>query len=121
MKRNNKGVLIVDDEKDLLEIITDLLELHGYEVYMAKDGQEALDIMKERNISAVVSDIRMSGMDGFYLMANIKNRFPGIPVVLMTGFSPDDARELAFSRGADGFIAKPFHIRELLNILDKLL
>jgi two-component system response regulator AtoC len=119
--RKTKRVLIVDDNKDLLEVITDLLELYGYEVYIAEGGQEALDIMRKRNISAVVSDIRMPGMDGFYLMADIKNRFPGTPVVLMTGFSPNDTRELAFSKGADAFIAKPFHIRELSNILDKFL
>ncbi|MEA3224018.1 MAG: response regulator, partial [Thermodesulfobacteriota bacterium] len=104
MKRN-KRVLIVDDDKDLLNVITDLLELYGYEVYMAEGGREAMDIIKERNISAVVSDIRMPEIDGFHLMTDIKSRFPGIPVVLMTGFSSDDARGLAFSRGAAGFIA----------------
>jgi len=118
--KKNKRVLIVDDDKDLLEVITDLLELYGYEVYMAIEGEDALDVMKERDINAVVSDIRMPGMDGFYLMTEIKNNFPGVPVVLMTGFSPDDARDLAFSKGAAAFVAKPFRIRELSDILDKL-
>ncbi|MCD6571631.1 MAG: response regulator [Deltaproteobacteria bacterium] len=117
----NKRVLIVDDKQDLLKVIEDLLELFGYDVCVAKDGYEALDIMKEKQVSAVVSDIYMPEMDGFCLMTEIKDRFPGTPVILMTGLGAEDARKLALSKGADGFIAKPFRIKELTDILDALL
>ena len=116
-----KRVLVVDDERDMVRVISDFLKNFGYEVSFAIDGHSALDIMHKLPVDAVVSDISMPGMDGFQLMMEIKNRWPGTPVILMTGLSVKEAEKLAFSKGADAFIAKPFYMKDLKEVLDKIL
>ncbi len=116
-----KRVLVVDDERDMVRVISDFLKNFGYEVSFAIAGHSALDIMDKLPVDAVVSDISMPGMDGFQLMMEIKNRWPGTPVILMTGLSVKESEKLAFSKGADAFIAKPFYMKDLKEILDKIL
>jgi len=116
-----KKVMVVDDSEDLVKVISDFLIFYGYEVSAATRGEDALDLIKKSSVDAVISDIHMEGIDGFHLMMKIKEYFPGTPVVLITGFSINEAKKLAFSKGADAFIAKPFHLKELKEVLDNLL
>ncbi len=116
-----KKILIVDDDESLAKVISEFLEVFGYNALFAIDGESALDTMTRAPVDAVVSDIHMPGMDGFQLMMEVKNRWPGTPVILITGVSAKEAEKVAFSKGADAFIAKPFHLKELKKILDNML
>jgi DNA-binding response OmpR family regulator len=117
---SSKRILIVDDSQDLTNVIADFLSMHGYLVHTARDGLDALDLMNKQPIQVVVSDIHMPRMDGFTLMGEIRMKYPKVPIVLITGFSVSEAQKLAFERGANAFIAKPFKLKELKNVIESI-
>jgi DNA-binding response OmpR family regulator len=117
---SSKRILIVDDSQDLTHVIADFLSMHGYQVHTAHDGYDALECMGRQPISIVVSDIHMPRMDGFTLMGEIKTRYPAVSIVLITGFSVNEAKKLAFERGADAFVAKPFKLKDLKHVIDSV-
>lgn len=114
----SKEILIVDDSRDLTHVIADFLSMHGYQVHTAHDGYDALECMDSTPIGIVVSDIHMPRMDGFTLMGEIRTRFPRVPIVLITGFSVGEAKRLAFERGANAFVAKPFKLKDLKRVIE---
>jgi len=113
-----RTVLIVDDSQDLTEVAAEFLRIFDYTVYTASNGVEALERLKTSPVGIVVSDIHMPGMDGLTLMSEIKTRYPGLPVVLITGFSVSEARKIALNKGADAFVAKPFRMKELKDVIE---
>lgn len=116
-----KSILVVDDSPELIRLVADFLGMHGYRVYTAQDGLDALKFLEGReNVGVVVSDIHMPRMDGFTLMDEIKSRHPTMPVVLITGYSVNEARRLAIERGADAFVAKPFRLKDLKSVIDEV-
>ena len=110
-------ILIVDDEKDILDILARALAAEGYEVLMAESADEALEIFDAFKIAAVLTDIVMPGIDGLGLTALIKDRKPHIPVFLITGHSDKYKKDIMAKAGADGFIKKPFKNVEIINLL----
>jgi two-component system response regulator PilR (NtrC family) len=76
--------------------------------------------MDKQPIQVVVSDIHMPRMDGFTLMGEIRTKYPKVPIVLITGFSVSEAKKLAFERGANAFVAKPFKLKELKNVIESV-
>ena len=118
---SEKNILVVDDSAELTHVISEYLSIHGYHVFTASDGIDALERMKNKAIDIVVSDIHMPNMDGFTLMTKIKIRYPDIPVILITGFGVSEAKKMAFDKGADAFVAKPFHLKDLKSVIDSAL
>lgn len=117
---NSKNILIVDDSHDLTQVIADFLSMHGYQVHTAHNGYDALECMGKKRVDIVVSDIHMPGMDGFTLMTEIKTRYPDIPIILITGFSVGEAKKIAFEKGADAFVAKPFRLKDLKCVIESV-
>jgi len=113
-----RTVLIVDDSQDLTEVAAEFLRIFDYTVYTASNGIEALERLKTSQVGIVVSDIHMPDMDGLTLMGKIKAGYPGVPVILITGFSVSEARKIALNRGADAFVAKPFRMKELKDVIE---
>jgi len=110
-------LLIVDDELSMREFLRILLEKEGYRVLAAADGPEALAISEDNDIDLVISDIRMPGMDGLQLLAEIKERNRNLPVIMITAFaSPEDAVE-AMKNGAFDYITKPFNVDEIKEVI----
>ena len=116
----SKNILIVDDSRDLTHVIADFLSINGYQVHTAHNGHDALERMGKEHIDIVVSDIHMPGMDGFTLMTEIKTKHPEIPVILITGFSVGDAQKIAFEKGANAFVAKPFRLKDLKQVIESV-
>ena len=114
-------ILIVDDSQELLEIMCEYLETCGYTVHMTTESKEALRLIAAAEYDVVVSDIHMPEMDGLELMARVKNKHPGLPVVLITGYSVSEARKIAMEKGADAFVEKPFHMKEIIDVVANLL
>ena len=114
-------ILVVDDEP--LKRITLQIELseHGYEVYEAADALTARRIFDSKPIDIVVTDVRMPGMNGLDLLADLKQARPEVEVILMTAYATVDTAVLAIKRGAYDYITKPFTTQELLEKLDRLL
>ena len=110
-----KKVLIVDDDQEMLLSLKEGLEKYNetFSVLMAGDGLIAMEKLKEFPISLVVTDLKMPRMDGFTLLARIMERYPDIPVIIMTGYSTPEMQKLARKGGAVGYIEKPFMIEDL--------
>jgi len=118
-------VLIVDDDQAWLRLIQAELEEHtnSFVVIVADSGDAAIDILKNNNISLVVSDLRMPGMDGFDLLATILKVYPDIPVFIVTAYDKPKTRDVVFKSGAAGYLKKPFSgdelAEEIINTLQK--
>lgn len=106
-------VLVVDDEKNYLVVLEDLLMDEGHDVLTASSAMEALEIMKSHSVSTVLTDIKMPGMSGIELLEKIKAVDPDLPVILMTAFAEVDQAVDAMKKGALDHIQKPFDNRDI--------
>jgi len=116
-------ILLVDDQEEILYFLVSVLETE-YQVLLAKNGIEALDVLKNNNVELVVSDVMMPVMDGFELCKHIKTspEISHIPVILLTAKNTIQSRIEGLEHGADAYIEKPFspvHLKvQILNLLN---
>lgn len=111
-------ILVVDDDRSLREFLGILLKKEGYDVALAASGDEALEILKDRaDVSVVLSDIRMPGMDGVTLLREVKKARPRTPVILITAFGSMESAVSAMKEGALDYITKPFRIDEIRKVI----
>lgn len=110
---NNQRILVVDDDKNICEIIRLYLEKEGFQVIIANDGQEALNLFKETTPSVVVLDVMMPKMDGFQVCREIR-RVSSIPVIMLTAKGETFDKVLGLELGADDYMVKPFENKELV-------
>ncbi|HET6718435.1 MAG TPA: response regulator, partial [Rhodocyclaceae bacterium] len=112
-------VLVVDDSLTVRKITSRLLAREGYQVMLAKDGQDALEQMVEVIPDVILSDIEMPRMDGFELARNIRNdeRLVNIPVVMISSRTADKHRSHAAELGVNHFLGKPYQEDELLGLI----
>ncbi|MGN0916154.1 MAG: sigma-54-dependent transcriptional regulator [Succinivibrio sp.] len=111
----NSQILIVDDDSQLREAIVDTLMLTGYSCLEASGGEEALTVLSKQKVDMVISDIQMAGMDGHTLLNSIHEKYPQIPVLLMTAYANINGAVRAMRDGAIDYLAKPFAPEVLLN------
>jgi DNA-binding response OmpR family regulator len=109
-------VLVVDDDREIASIITDLLLDEGYEATAAFDGQQALDHIDRHHVDLLVSDIRMPRVDGIELITSLRRRGWGRPAVLMSAVDP-------VRPNVDGvvFLRKPVDLDEFVTLIQRLL
>jgi DNA-binding response OmpR family regulator len=105
----------VDDDRSILETLSDLLRGEGYQVMTALDGVEALEMMSGTPVAFVLLDMRMPRMDGWAFAKSVRERGWREPIIVMT--AANDARRWAREIGADAYIAKPFDIEQLLALV----
>ena len=110
-----KKALVVDDKEEIRDIVRAALIRDGWEVLIASGGREGWNVVEENTPSLVVSDINMPDGSGEELCWRIKRVFIGVKVILMSGIS--DNVNLAFKAGADGFLGKPFSIKDLYSLV----
>ncbi len=101
-------ILIVEDDHQLREALCDTLELAGFDYMEAADAEAALEVLQREAFSLVVSDVNMPGMDGHQLLAQIRQGYPGLPVVLITAFGQVSRAVEAIKAGAVDYLMKPF-------------
>jgi len=115
------NVLVVDDEPKLCDLLASALGQNGIQVFTAGNGLHALTVLEREEIDLVISDWRMPGMDGPQLLAEIKQRFPQLPVIVMTAYSTVKNAVQSMRNGAYDYISKPFDIDELDITVQKAL
>lgn len=109
-------ILLVDDEENYRELIAKVLTKAGYEVLQAADGMGALSLLERSNVDLVISDILMPVLNGYALVARLREKWPNMPVILTTGFlSPDAAKSMM--KGSVDFIPKPINAETLLDMV----
>lgn len=113
-----RRILVVDDEPDLLEILSTELSDAGYEVTCAQDGREAVERARRDHFDVVLTDFKMPGMDGLATLAAIEALHPAQRAVLMTGFASDKVRG-ALKKSGRPFLPKPFELDDLLATLER--
>lgn len=119
---DKKRVLIVDDEVAFLVSIKKLLQSFEFEIYTAATLQEAMDLLSEHSFGAVVTDLRLSnimGREGFEILKYIKQRSPSTIVIILTGYGGPEAKETAFTLGANIYLEKPVSPSVLRGILEE--
>ena len=112
-------ILIVDDEPRILLLMKSLLKANGFEVETAKDGPAALEIVKAGGVQIVVTDLRMSPMDGMRLFREIKAFDPSVPVILLTAYASVETAIEAMKSGIFDYLTKPFKVDEMLACLKR--
>lgn len=113
-------VLIVDDDPLILETICFFVSSFGFGCESASSGPEALDILTREKFQIVISDIVMPGMDGMELLKEIKNLYPEVGVIIVTGYAENYSYSDVIRAGAIDFISKPFQKDELEAKLDRV-
>jgi DNA-binding response OmpR family regulator len=120
MSSQSIHILIVDDDRELCDAISDLFRKFQFQVSSAYSAQEALTKIDQDHISIVISDVRMPDGDGFYLLEQIKKKGSEFPKVLFVSGSPVDM-EKAYAMGIEGFFEKPFDSEQVKKAIKKCL
>ena len=109
-------ILIVDDEPDLLSVLHFGLEIEGFEVLDASDGEQALRMAREQKPDLIVLDLMLPRIDGYKVCRALKfdERYRRIPIFILSARSGETDRKLAFDLGADGFVTKPYDMKDLV-------
>jgi len=121
MTSHTPQILVVDDNKEICNILKEFLEKADYRVHTAYSGEEALHIIENNVIDIVISDLRMPGIDGIQLIKHIKAFDPTIDVVMLTGYPSIDTAVESVKLGAYDYLTKPIDFRRLKVMLEKLL
>ena len=115
-------ILVVDDDRDIRELIVDYLEKSGYRASGAANGKAMWSVLKNHQIDLIVLDIMMPGEDGLTLCRQLRaNPQQDIPVLMLTARTDDSDRILGLEMGADDYLIKPFVARELLARIKAIL
>src|SRR5947209_8576363 len=109
-----KRVLVIEDDIDLLIGLRDNLELEGYEVLTAADGEDGLTKTIRSHPHVVVLDIMLPKLNGFDLCRSLAERGIVVPILILTARGDESDKVLGFELGADDYVTKPFNIHELL-------
>ena len=117
----HQTILVADDDPHIQEVLEVRLSSAGYEVILASDGREALDILASTPVDLVISDIRMPGLDGLELQARLEKTAPNLPIIFLTAYGSIQDAVKAIKSGAVDYLTKPFEGRELLDKVSKVL
>lgn len=119
----SKKIITVDDAATMRKMVSFTLKGAGHEVFEAADGQQALDLLRQRSVDLVITDVNMPNMDGLELTRRLRAlpAFARTPIILLTTESDPNKKQLGRSSGATGWIVKPFSQEQLLAIVAKVL
>lgn len=109
----SSSILVVDDDKDIVNAISKVLEKEEYKIYKAYNGLEALDVLVQNDIHLIIIDIMMPKLDGLSAMMKIRAT-KNIPIIVLSAKSEDSDKILGLSMGADDYITKPYNPMELV-------
>jgi len=119
MKKERLKVLLVDDEKEFVESLSERLELRNLDADIAYDGEQALEAVKDGKHDVMVLDLRMPGIDGIEVLRRVKKTNPDVQVIILTGHGTDKDEEIAKKLGAFAYLKKPVDIDQLVGALHK--
>lgn len=112
-------IMVVEDDSELAEALTDTLQLAGYNVISQSDGEDALKALDQHSVDLVVSDIHMPRMDGQKLLKRIKSKQADLPVMLMTAYGSIQQAVDSMREGAIDYLVKPFEAEVLVNMVSR--
>lgn len=113
------SILVVDDELLIRDLLYDFFSEHGWEISIAENGQKACEILSQKKVDIVLTDLKMPEMDGLTLTSLVMEEYPDIPVVIMTGFPSVDSAVSALRKKVADYIIKPFNINQLYKTVER--
>ena len=119
--QTSKRLLIVDDDKQIRELLTFDISQSGYIVDSAQDGEEGLKKALENNYDLILLDVMMPKMNGYDVCKNIRIQNPSVPILMLTAKGSIEDKTEGFDCGADDYLIKPFEIQEVLLRIRALL
>ena len=108
-------ILVVEDDRDIQEIVSEILKAEGYEVVTADNGLEGYQLFKERNPDLIILDVMMPKMDGYQMAKLVRQKNETVPIIMLTALEEEYDEIKGFEVGADDFISKPFSFNILLQ------
>ena len=119
----SKKILVVDDEKDIVETLSFMMRARGYEVIEAYDGEEGLKLAKEQSPDLMILDVMMPKINGYKIARLLKydSKYKHIPIIMVTARGQDSDKLIGEETGADEYIRKPFEFEEVLDCVNKYL
>jgi len=118
MVRIPTNVLLVDDEKDFVEMLSLRLQEAGERVTPAYNGKECLETLEKKNVDVVILDIKMPGMDGIETLKEIKRKHPLVEVIMLTGHGTTETAVQGMKLGAYDYLLKPADFEDLTSKLE---
>lgn len=115
------NVLVVEDDSELRELFSTVLENNGYKAFQAKDGEEALDVIDVQYIDLIVTDIMMPNMDGYELVKELREADYQMPVLMITAKNTAADKQEGFRVGTDDYMVKPIDVNEMIWRIEALL
>jgi CheY-like chemotaxis protein len=120
-KSKIKNILVVDDDEIFRDMLVDTLRYNEYNPTAVPDGESALKRLELKGIEAVITDLKMPGIDGLTLLKEIKVKYPDLPVVITTAFWDDDNTQKKINEAdPDGILPKPFTVETVLKLLSNI-
>lgn len=113
-------ILVVDDEPNILMSLEFLLRKKGYEVFIARDGEEALNLFNSQEPNMAILDIMMPKVDGYEVCNHIKATLPSCKVIFLSAKTKEADIAKGYATGADLYMTKPFSTKKLLNNIEQL-
>jgi DNA-binding NtrC family response regulator len=113
------SILILDDEPIVSKRLKPSLDKNGYEVETFVRSVDALSRIRERDFDIIITDLKMEGVNGMEFLTEAKRRSPLTEVIVITGFATMETAKQSFSKGVFDFLAKPFKLGEILEVIRK--
>ena len=118
---NPPSVLVIDDDPDMRQVLSDFLQRGGYRVVEAANGQEGIFAAQSEPIDAVILDKEMPGMNGLDVLSFFRHRCPGLPIIFITAFGGRDDEDESRRRGAWLYLEKPFRVATVVEAVQSVL
>jgi len=122
-KQKANTILIIEDDPQIRQFVSWALEMEGYQVLQAEDGEEGLRLIRQKEVALVLLDLRLPGRDGWSVLKEIKGtpELSAIPVVMLTASAAELTRETAISSGATDYLTKPVSANSLSKAISRIL
>lgn len=114
-------ILLADDNEELLSTLGTMLSEAGYSVLTVSDGEQAIATLREASVQFIILDLKMPKVDGWTVLAFVKQQFPNIRVLVLTAYGSMATAIRAKKNGADDFLDKPSDVEEILHTVDRIL
>lgn len=121
IKMRRKNILLVDNDMSYLFLLSNILEFKGIEVTKATNGIEAVEMLEKRNFGMMITDFDMPGMNGIELAMKVRELYPDIHIVMITGELSPDVVEAAANSGISQVLSKPVNVMRVLAVIRSIL
>lgn len=111
------SILVVDDELLIRDLLYDFFTGQGWEIIVAENGEKALQLLENKSVDLLLTDIKMPDIDGLQLASRVKEDYPDLPVVVMTGYPSVESAVTALRTRVEDYVIKPFNINQLFKLV----